>query len=46
MRPPCFMFSVKMRKAYRDECDITDAAKKMTDLMKSYKVFALSMDID
>jgi len=46
MRPPCYMLSESMRKKYRSECDITDAAKKMTDMMKSFKVFALSMDID
>jgi len=46
MRPPCFMFSPSMCEKYRAECDITDAAKKMTDLMKSFKVFELSMNID
>jgi hypothetical protein len=46
MRPPCFMLSKRMRNDYRDNCDITDAAKKMTDLMKSFKVFSLSMNID
>ena len=40
MRPPCFMLSQRMRTDYRDNCDITDAAKKMTDLMKSFKVFS------
>jgi len=46
MRPPCFMLSNSMKNKYVSECDITDSAKKMTDLMKTFKVFSLSMETD
>ena len=46
MRPPCYMLSKRLRSEYREKCDITDSAKKMTDILHSFKVFSLAMDID
>lgn len=46
IRPPCFMQSDAVKELYRENIDITDSNRKMTGIMRMYKVFSLSMITD
>ena len=44
--PQCYMLSEQAKKAYRDECEITDSNTKMLALMRNFKMFRILMDSD
>ena len=44
--PPCYMLSEQAKKAYRDECEITDSNTKMLNLMRNYRLFYILMTQD
>ncbi len=44
--PQCYMLSEQAKKAYRDECEITDSNTKMLALMRNFKMFNILMESD
>lgn len=42
--PACFMLSEEAKRAYREECEITDSNTKMLNLMRNFKMFQVFMN--